>query len=181
MERKQTTIAFIGRVSRWAAVLAIVLSVLSMQQSWAALACHCDSHNKSIAEQSQARHDKGEPETHHSACHHNACDGEGAERSHGSGDGDEDSAAPDSPAIPSNPTATVNSGPGAVSCCCLAQASPPEVSTLSFLTQQPTPIEGAPAVLVPGVSVTAVSINIHGPPRSARSRPLYIVQSSLLI
>lgn len=179
MERKETAIVLISSASRWVAVLAILLSFLSAQQAWAALACRCDSHTKLTANASQYDRE-GPAETHHSACHHNTCDGETSEGSHRSGDGNEESSSAESPAIPGSPIAMVNSGAGA-SCCCTVQASPSDLSTLPFLTQQPTPVEVAPAVLVAVVSVTAVSVNIHGPPRPAGSRPLYIIQSSLLI
>ena len=180
MERKQTAIILITRVSRWAAVLAIVLSVLSTQQSWAAFACHCESHSKLTAESNHVGHDGEDSKEAQSDCHHNACEGEAPEGSHDS-DRAEDSSSAESPAVPDSPTASENWGSRAVSCCCLIQASPPDVSTLSLLTQQPAPIEDAPVSLVPVVSLSAVMISIHGPPRSASSRPVYLVQSSLLI
>ena len=180
--RKQTAMTLITWASRWAAVLAIVLSVLCAQQSWAALTCHCESHRKLTANASQRGRERDDSaETHHSACHHKTCEGEASEGSHRSGDGDEDSSSAESPAIAGNPTPTMNSGSGALSCCCIVHASPPDTSTLSFLTQETTPVEVAPAVFVASASVAVVSINIHGPPESISSRPLYIIQSSLLI
>ena len=135
----------------------------------------------SSAKSNQVGHDGEDSKEAQSDCHHNTCEGEAPEGSHGSGERAEDSSSAELPAVPDNPTATQNSGLRAVSCFCMVQASPPDLSTFSLLTQQPTPIEGAPASLVPGVSASTVSINIHGPPRSASSRPLYLVQSSLLI
>lgn len=180
MEKNKPAI-IINRASRRALVLVIALAALSAQQSWAA-ACQCESHSKLTAKASQSRHGGEEStERHHSACHNNTRDGEAPKGLHHSGDEDEDSSSPISPAIPNNPTATVSSGAGAVSCCCMVQASPPDVSPLSFLTQQPTPVEVAQTAPVGGISLAAVSIDIHRPPRCARSRPLYIVQSSLLI
>ena len=179
MERKQIAI-ILARISRWAAVLAIVLSVLSTQQSWAALACHCESHSKLTAESNHAGPD-GEDSEAHSECHHNTCEGEAPEGLHGSRNRAEDSSSAELPAVPVNPPAMQNPGSRGVSCCCMVQAPPPDLSTFSLLTQQPISIEATPASLVSGLSLGAALINIHGPPRSASSRPLYLIQSSLLI
>ena len=183
MEGKRTAIGFIGRASRWAAFLVIVLSFLSARQSWALIACHCRSHGNLAASLTQPVHDSEQlSETHHQACHHEASANESAGDSHDSRNDDEDI----SPCVPApaagNPKdRTLQSAASDVSCCCPSQASAPEVPIVSFSTQQPIPIEEAPAAFVSCRLVTAVSINIHGPPGPARSRPLYIVQSSLLI
>jgi hypothetical protein len=174
--------ALFGRSRRWAAVLAVALPVLSAQQSWAALVCRCGSQAEPMAEASLAgRSSEHLAQIHHSGWHHDTCDGEAPDGSQSTGGAAENSSHAQSPSIPSNPVSALKSGSIGLSCCCVAQAPPPDPSTLSFLTQQPKPVEAAPVVLVATARVAGLSTRIHGPPQPPQTRPLYIVQSSLLI
>ena len=180
MEGKRTTRGLNSRGSRWAAVLVIVLSVLSAQQSWAVIACHCGNFVAALTQ--PGRDSERLSETHCAACRRQTRENETAGNSRDSRDKDQNIAS-DVPALvtgtPKDQTlqsVTINA-----SCCCPSQPPVPVGSVVSFSIQQPIPIEEAPAVVVSGLLATAVSINIHGPPTSTRSRPLYIVQSSLLI
>ncbi len=185
MERKQTAIILFHRTSRWAASLVIGLSVLSAQQPRAAIACRCESHGNLVASLAHSTHYIEQfSDTHHSGCHNESCENEAASDSHDSEDNDEDISSAGSATAVSNPgDQSIQLVTSDVSCSCLSQAPVPEVSVVYFPAQQPTAIWYAPAIAVT-VLVTAASgnINIHGPPsRSECSRPLYIVQSSLLI
>jgi hypothetical protein len=205
VERKQRTMAFIGRASRWSAVLAVALAVLSAQQSWGAPACHCESHSKLTGNVSYCAHDGEEPttanrhstcddgttldpeeatETHHRVEGHKGHDREGPWNNHPASERESlgtSSTVPPAAVVNGLATRTGRSGLAGISCCFLAQTTAPEVLIAPFSNQQPIPIDGTPAFVVTGTLVTAASGNIHGPPGFTCSRPLYIVQSSLLI
>jgi hypothetical protein len=217
VERKQTAIDLITGTARWAAFLLIVLSVLSTQQSWAAIACNCESHDTPAANASHCRLHNDDPakphplpgqqltdskqrvETNHSAHHHAASDGspalaethpvgnpdreEGSLISHSAihHDAPFDRSGVTASAVPATDSAhQAGQSSGRVSCCCIAYSSPVQTA-VTFATQQTVPVEDAPAVAGSAAYAKTAPPNSHSPPGLATSRPLYIVQSSLLI
>jgi len=182
VKRKPRAVTVIGRTSRWA-VLAILLSVLFAQQAWGAIACHCGSHSALTASLNECGPRSEEPtDAPRSTCHSDASHREDpADPSHSGDHRDVAEISSARPVIVAANPGDLTRHSAVVSCCCMAQASVPEASIASVSTQQPIPIQSAPAIVLPGASVTGASAHNHGPPRSVFSRPLYIVQSSLLI
>jgi hypothetical protein len=184
---KQTVAGVIGRIGLWITVLTVVLSVLSVQQSWAAIVCHCESHDELLASfNNTGRESEHSEDARHSACHHAACEPATATADEDADESVEtsqaESSASESHAVPGNtPDSAVRSVMPSVSCCCLRQATPSEVSAASFAVREPVSPGNPTDVVVPDVSMPSVSIRIHGPPDFTNTRPLYIVQSSLLI
>ena len=183
MKRKRTAM-LIRWTGRWAAVAAIVLSVLSAQQSWGAIACHCESHPKLAPAGNHCElHSDEVPETD-SLCGGEAPDAKGVvETDHASSrhKASGPSSVNESAMVPNAAHGGVApSSSKSISCCCFAQSSGDE-PWITLSTTQPIPVEDAPGTIASGTFATTASANIHRPPESACSRPLYIVQSSLLI
>jgi hypothetical protein len=173
MSRNPRVKRIVSWTSRWAA-RAIVLAVLSTQQGWAAIACQCEPRpdTKPAAATSHCGH--GEATETEQAAPAKSNEAAGLHGTHNR------PAAQHSVVLASTREAG-QPVQHTISCCCLSLASDPATPAASSSTQQSIAVEDAPAVVVsPAMSMTA-SVSIHGPPRSAPSRPLYIVQSSLLI
>jgi hypothetical protein len=217
VESKDRPIVLITVTGRWAAFLLIVLSVLSTQQSWAAIACNCEARDTHAANASHCRLHNDDPtkphplpgqqltdskqraETNHPAHHHAASDGSPAiAETHPLGNPDREEGSlishsaihHDAPfdrsgvtewAVPATHTAhQAGQSSGRVSCCCIVYSSPVQ-SAVILSTQQTVPVEDAPPVVASAGLATMASASSHSPPGLATSRPLYIVQSSLLI
>lgn len=176
MKRNRKSLKPFTRISRRALGLGLVLSVLFLQQSFAAALCLCDHETPHFAFSQCEQQDAIPTEAHDTGMH-----GETPAEMHHAGMHHEKSEVHES--SPSSEAATVTAGqvgggspPSAFSCCHGRPQA--DVPAASMSVQTPVAVEETTPLTISDARATFISSRVSIPPRS---RPIYLSLSCFLI